>query len=329
MPCRPAGADRGAVGEVVDREARLLGLAPGGLGDRLLDPRLLGLERVEAGIEDPVAHLEVVDPAAVACRRGPCAEGPARPARPPTHSLGRPCVQDAIARPGCWSSSPSPPSPPGAAARRPPPAPPTARTSTRSARRSTTASARSRSKAPKTTDELVAFADELGRVIDDGVAKLSAVERPDGDDGVKAQRWIDAFKRQADEQIKPALAALKKAARTQGHGRPPARGAAHPEGRREERQPARPRRRLADLRRLEPRGRRRWGCRAPAARASPPANIGPSGDSEQARVQAHRQRPVLAGGEEVDVHGGARRAADEHAPTACAGRPARRGRRAG
>ena len=69
------------------------------------------------------------------------------------------------------------------------------------------------SKSPKTTDELVALADELGRVIDDGVAKLSAVKRPDGDDGVKAQRWIDAFKRQADEQIKPALAALKDAAR--------------------------------------------------------------------------------------------------------------------
>jgi hypothetical protein len=68
-------------------------------------------------------------------------------------------------------------------------------------------------KAPKTTADLVAFADELGRVIDDGVAKLSAVERPDGDDGVKATRWIDAFKAQADQQIKPALAALKDAAR--------------------------------------------------------------------------------------------------------------------
>jgi parvulin-like peptidyl-prolyl isomerase len=68
-------------------------------------------------------------------------------------------------------------------------------------------------KAPTTTDELVAFADELGRVIDEGARKLSAVERPDGDDGVKAQRWIDAFKRQVDEQIKPALAELKDAAR--------------------------------------------------------------------------------------------------------------------
>jgi hypothetical protein len=69
-------------------------------------------------------------------------------------------------------------------------------------------------KAPKNTDELVAYADELGRVIDEGVTKLSAVERPDGDDGVKAQRWIDAFRRQAKDQIKPALAALKDAARS-------------------------------------------------------------------------------------------------------------------
>ena len=69
------------------------------------------------------------------------------------------------------------------------------------------------SRAPKTTDEIVAFADDLGRLLDDGVAELTAVERPDGDDGVKAKRWIDAFRRQADEQIKPALAALKDAAR--------------------------------------------------------------------------------------------------------------------
>ena len=69
------------------------------------------------------------------------------------------------------------------------------------------------SRAPKTTDEIVAFADDLRRLLDDGVAELTAVERPDGDDGVKAKRWIDAFRRQADEQIKPALAALKDAAR--------------------------------------------------------------------------------------------------------------------
>jgi hypothetical protein len=68
-------------------------------------------------------------------------------------------------------------------------------------------------KAPTTTDELVGFADELGRVIDDGVRQLGEVDRPDGDDGVKADRWIKELKRQTDTAIKPALAELKEAAR--------------------------------------------------------------------------------------------------------------------
>jgi hypothetical protein len=65
---------------------------------------------------------------------------------------------------------------------------------------------------PSTTDELVAYADQLARTLDDGVRELKAVERPDGEDGVKAQRWLDELQRQADA-IKPALAALKDAAR--------------------------------------------------------------------------------------------------------------------
>jgi hypothetical protein len=65
---------------------------------------------------------------------------------------------------------------------------------------------------PTTTDQLVAFADDLKQALDDGVRKLEAVERPKGDDGVKAQRWLDALQRQA-EAVKPALAALKDAAR--------------------------------------------------------------------------------------------------------------------
>jgi hypothetical protein len=66
--------------------------------------------------------------------------------------------------------------------------------------------------APSTTKALVAYADQLARTLDDGVRELKAVERPDGDDGVKAQRWLDELQRQADA-IKPALAALKDAAR--------------------------------------------------------------------------------------------------------------------
>jgi hypothetical protein len=65
---------------------------------------------------------------------------------------------------------------------------------------------------PTTTPELVALAEELGRAVDDGVSKLEAVERPDGDDGVKARRWLDELQRQVDEIVKPALADLEDAA---------------------------------------------------------------------------------------------------------------------
>ena len=68
-------------------------------------------------------------------------------------------------------------------------------------------------KAPQTTDELVAFADNLQKVLDDGVRQLSEVERPDGTAGDKADAWISELTRQKDQAIKPALADLKKAAR--------------------------------------------------------------------------------------------------------------------
>jgi hypothetical protein len=68
--------------------------------------------------------------------------------------------------------------------------------------------------APQTTDDLVAFADQLEKVIDDGVKQLGAVKRPDGADGDKADAWIKELTRQKDEAIKPALAELKKAAQS-------------------------------------------------------------------------------------------------------------------
>ncbi len=67
--------------------------------------------------------------------------------------------------------------------------------------------------APQTTDELVAFADDLQKVLDDGVRQLSEVKRPDGADGDKADAWIKELTREKDQAIKPALADLKKAAR--------------------------------------------------------------------------------------------------------------------
>jgi hypothetical protein len=69
-------------------------------------------------------------------------------------------------------------------------------------------------KVPQTTDELVAFADELQKVLDDGVRRLSEVKRPAGADGDKADAWINELTRQKDQAINPALADLKKAART-------------------------------------------------------------------------------------------------------------------
>ena len=69
-------------------------------------------------------------------------------------------------------------------------------------------------KAPQTTDELVAFADDLQKVLDDGVRQLSEVKRPDGADGDKADAWIKELTREKDQAIKPALSDLKKAAQT-------------------------------------------------------------------------------------------------------------------
>jgi GTP1/Obg family GTP-binding protein len=66
--------------------------------------------------------------------------------------------------------------------------------------------------APTTTDELVQFADDLEKVIEDGVNQLDDVERPDGDDGKKAEAWIKELTKQKDEAIKPALEELKTAA---------------------------------------------------------------------------------------------------------------------
>jgi hypothetical protein len=69
-------------------------------------------------------------------------------------------------------------------------------------------------KAPQTTGELVAFADNLQKVLDDGVRQISEVERPDGSDGDKATAWITELTREKDKAIKPALADLKQAAKT-------------------------------------------------------------------------------------------------------------------
>jgi hypothetical protein len=69
-----------------------------------------------------------------------------------------------------------------------------------------------RQQSPTTVDGIVAYADKLSKTVDDGVRQLKAVQRPDGEDGAKAKRWLDELQRQADA-TRPALAALKDAAR--------------------------------------------------------------------------------------------------------------------
>ena len=65
----------------------------------------------------------------------------------------------------------------------------------------------------RSNEDLVRFADDLGKALDDGVRKLREVDRPDGADGEKARRWLDALARDNATVVKPALAELAAAAR--------------------------------------------------------------------------------------------------------------------
>jgi hypothetical protein len=87
--------------EVVEREAGLLGRDAAALGDRLLDPRLLCLERVDPDGEDPAADVEVVDPAAVRVGEVLAQRAERHPLALQHIVWSDPCLQDAIARSGC------------------------------------------------------------------------------------------------------------------------------------------------------------------------------------------------------------------------------------
>jgi hypothetical protein len=66
---------------------------------------------------------------------------------------------------------------------------------------------------PTTTQDLVGYADRIRAALDDGVARLKDVERPDGDDGRKASAYVERLESVVDEQVKPALEEVKRAAR--------------------------------------------------------------------------------------------------------------------
>ena len=67
-------------------------------------------------------------------------------------------------------------------------------------------------KEPESVAEIEQFATDLEKKVDEAVGKLDDLERPSGDDGEKADRFIEEIKKGTDDQIKPALAELREAA---------------------------------------------------------------------------------------------------------------------
>ena len=65
---------------------------------------------------------------------------------------------------------------------------------------------------PESVAEIEKFASDAEREIDEAVKRLDELETPEGDDGEKAQQFIDAIKKDTDDKIKPALQELRNAA---------------------------------------------------------------------------------------------------------------------
>ena len=59
--------------------------------------------------------------------------------------------------------------------------------------------------------ELSAQLDEIRAAIRDGIAKMRDIERPDGEDGKRAEEYIDKLQQTLDGQVVPALDDLEKA----------------------------------------------------------------------------------------------------------------------
>jgi phage-related minor tail protein len=67
-------------------------------------------------------------------------------------------------------------------------------------------------KEPESVAEIEQYATDLEKEVDEAVGKLDDLERPSGEDGEKADKFIDEIKKGTDDQIKPALAELREAA---------------------------------------------------------------------------------------------------------------------
>jgi hypothetical protein len=67
-------------------------------------------------------------------------------------------------------------------------------------------------KEPESVEEIEKYATDLEKEVDEAVSRLDELETPEGDDGEKAQNFIDEIKKGTDDQIKPALNELRDAA---------------------------------------------------------------------------------------------------------------------
>jgi hypothetical protein len=65
---------------------------------------------------------------------------------------------------------------------------------------------------PESIAEIEQFAADAEKQIDAAVKRLDELETPEGEDGEKAQKFIDAIKSDTDTKIKPALQELRTAA---------------------------------------------------------------------------------------------------------------------
>ncbi len=61
--------------------------------------------------------------------------------------------------------------------------------------------------------ELSKQLDELRRTIRDGIERMRDIERPDGEDGEKAQEYVDELEQALDGELLPALEDLEQAVR--------------------------------------------------------------------------------------------------------------------
>jgi hypothetical protein len=66
----------------------------------------------------------------------------------------------------------------------------------------------------RTSAEITALIDDVIVKSQAAIDRLRAIERPGGDDGETAERFVDSLQREFEEQVLPALEDLKRAIRT-------------------------------------------------------------------------------------------------------------------